>query len=175
MRGKVVLEIYFDFGSAAQTRQSLPGQIGNRPRQCGRIIQRLWPLQAHTELRGIIAEQMIHVVENLDVIAKEPDRLQNQRLDALGCNRVERAFHRWPDPRASARALALKGKPPARNFGHARRHQLRRVLGLLRVGIGALARPQTRLPFTRGGGLNGPAGHAVRRKQAPAPARRFPH
>ena len=60
---------------------------------------------------------MIHVEQNLHVIAEKPNRLQNQ-----GPSRLRQAiesrvlFHARPNPWPAARALALESEPPSRNL-----------------------------------------------------------
>src|SRR5208282_120041 len=150
--------------SLLEAREPLSGQIGDRFGQRDRSIQRLRPFQANAKFGGITAEENVHVIENLHVIAEEADGLEDERLHAFGGDRVERAFDRWPDPRAAACALALEGKPPAGNLGHEAGDQGGGGLGFLGVGVCALAGPEVRLCvliLLGSGSLNCAAGNAV--------------
>ena len=122
---------------ASQVRQS-------RAPERRRCIQRLRPLQANPKFRRKILKRDVHVVQNLDMVAKKPNRLQAAVSSPLACNRCEGLLHRRPNPRTAACALTLEGKPPLRNLGDALGHELRRAPRLLRIRICALARPQPR-------------------------------
>jgi len=132
------------YPSLPQSRQPLPCQVGYRPRKCRRAVQGFRALQPDTYFDGIFAKQNIHVKKNLHMVAKKTDRLQDNSPHTRRSDCIERRLNRRPNPRAAARPLALKGKPPLRNLRNAFRHQGRRSLGFFRVRVSALPWPQPR-------------------------------
>jgi hypothetical protein len=73
------------------------------------------------------------------MIAEEAYWLEEECLHAFCRDRFERLLDRGANPRASTGALALKGKPPARNLRNARRNQFGSATRLFRIRVGALA------------------------------------
>ena len=55
--------------SAPQSRQSLPGEIRNRLCQGGGIIQRFGPFETYSDVCGVLAEQVVNVEQDFNVIA----------------------------------------------------------------------------------------------------------
>ena len=55
--------------STFQPPQPQPCQVRNRFGQCDRVIQRLRPLKPHAKPSRILAKQMIHIKQNLHVVA----------------------------------------------------------------------------------------------------------
>ena len=139
------------------------GKIRNGFGQCRRSVERFRPLQTETSLSGIAAEGDVDVVENLDVVAEKADGLQKESLCAGRGDLIEGFFDGGADPGATARALALEGKPPARNLGDAFGDKFGGVARFIGVGIGASNGPLTRLAFRFSLGLDGAGGHASAR------------
>src|SRR3954465_10238421 len=93
--------------SRRKAGETLRSEVCDCPCQGRGGVQRFRPLQADTQVPGVIAERDVNVVQDLDVIAKEADGLEKQGLDAFSGDGVERLLDRGPDPGASAGALTL--------------------------------------------------------------------
>src|SRR5438874_638221 len=80
----------------------------------GRVVEALWPPEAETEAGGGLGEGNVDIVEDLDVVAEEADRLQDDAFVALLAEGGEGVLDGRADPGAAGDSLALEGEVPSR-------------------------------------------------------------
>src|SRR5581483_404285 len=111
-------------------------------------------------LAGECRKSYVNVVQHLDMIAEEPDRLDEHAGVALSLQVEDDFLHHWTKPGAAGGALALEGECPVihseRADVHGHKHRGFLCLLLVRVAV-----------------PDGSLGHAVRGEDDRQPATRF--
>ena len=101
------------------------------------VVQRLGAVYGHTSCLSIFAEKHINIVKNLNVIANEAHRRQQDVAPALGGVPVDEGFDGGADPRLAGHSLALKSHIVLRK-AQGPSHQRGSFLHLLLIEIAVL-------------------------------------
>src|SRR5438270_1660353 len=80
----------------------------------GRVVEALWPPEAETEAGGGVGEGNVDIVEDLDVVAEEADRLQDDAFVALLAEGGEGVLDGRADPGGAGDSLDMGGEVTSR-------------------------------------------------------------
>ena len=124
--------------TAASSRRTIPASSAD---EVGVGVRHLGPLQAHAELSRALGRLDVEVPTDLEMVGDEPDRTDDDVVDAPAAEVVEVSEDVGPEPGLSGRRLALKGERPVVDPAHIR-HESARLEQSVPVGVSGVEDPR---------------------------------